>query len=769
MTIDMKYNREKIVTNIQSKSTDQQTQIKQRQTMLPGDVSYRTQHVFASTTQQIRKKNSTKTAEDNNCFKTTTKPFYSFVPLVQERWINNNFQPSKNDLRMIPNVSEDIDIYAENNNQWKEKTLLDQLPFYAKAKEYKIMICTWNINQGIYSPEIISKWTSLICHDPDIVVCGVQELDMRVNAIITGKKYSEKAEKWQSLIISSLNSNSKDTYVDCGLYQLCGVVLFAFVKESMSKQVEEFGLAECRTGAMGGKLANKGGVAIGMKLFDSRICFVNSHLAAHQVFMERRNKDWEDISKMEIKYVKGTNEIIVPLLEHDIVFWMGDLNYRIDMDDATVRRLVTKKDYKQLYENDQLKKCRKENKVFHKFNEAEINFAPTFKVKIDNGEYKENRIPSWCDRILWKTERRHVVISEIYKSYDIYSSDHKPVSSFLKIHVQQTDKEKKKIVEDFIEKALPWYEAISKPNPYFENEFVRFHDVDPLSEYTEKIIIENRGRSIMRLKIKDYDYIKTTYPFANITLSSDKLNIQEGRDKCILKITINFDVYTLHHLQKKQSSEFTFEIEVKGYDKLIPIKVIILARKTCLGHSIENLCKLNQPIKGKVSKSVYIEPPFQIPKEMYRLVEKIKTYPIFLLRNCLNLPADQKQRLMIIDRLDTDSEFPSGLKIRSYIDALILLMGSFQESILHDDFKKDIVRYSDDINLMKKYVAFMMDPLHQYVFVYIIRFIQYLVGKGLDKLKVCRLFSTTLIHVPKNDNDISFACQKIITMMIDIL
>ena len=99
---------------------------------------------------------------------------------------------------MIPNVSEDLDLFAENPEQWKEKTLLDQLPFYAKAKEYKIMICTWNINQGIHSADDIQTWTSLVVDDPDIVVCGVQELDMRVDAIITGKKYSEKAEKWKN-------------------------------------------------------------------------------------------------------------------------------------------------------------------------------------------------------------------------------------------------------------------------------------------------------------------------------------------------------------------------------------------------------------------------------------------------------------------------------------------------------------------------------------------------------------------------------------------
>ena len=35
---------------------------------------------------------------------------------------------------------------------------------------------------------------------------------------------------------------------------------------------------------------NKGGVGISFKLFDTSICFVNSHFAAHQDEVERRNQ-----------------------------------------------------------------------------------------------------------------------------------------------------------------------------------------------------------------------------------------------------------------------------------------------------------------------------------------------------------------------------------------------------------------------------------------------------------------------------------------------
>ena len=68
-------------------------------------------------------------------------------------------------------------------------------------------------------------------------------------------------------------------------------------------------------------LGNKGGVAIRLEYERTSLCFVSSHLAAHTDGTEKRNKDYQEICKNLI--FDG-----LAITDHDMVFWMGDLNYR---------------------------------------------------------------------------------------------------------------------------------------------------------------------------------------------------------------------------------------------------------------------------------------------------------------------------------------------------------------------------------------------------------------------------------------------------------
>ena len=76
--------------------------------------------------------------------------------------------------------------------------------------------------------------------------------------------------------------------------------------------------------------------------------------------------------------------IDLTILEHELVFWMGDLNYRID-DSVTkedVFRYIKEKNLEILREKDQLNIERSKNNVFQGFNEDVLRFYPTYKVII---------------------------------------------------------------------------------------------------------------------------------------------------------------------------------------------------------------------------------------------------------------------------------------------------------------------------------------------------------------------------------------------------
>jgi hypothetical protein len=91
----------------------------------------------------------------------------------------------------------------------------------------------------------------------------------------------------------------------------------------------------------------------------------------------------------------------------DYVFWQGDLNYRVDYSfDETVEE-IKKNNIQILLAKDQLIKQKQSNQVFYNFQEPEIRFQPTYRRIKGGDEYsnKKNQSPSWCDRIMVKTNR----------------------------------------------------------------------------------------------------------------------------------------------------------------------------------------------------------------------------------------------------------------------------------------------------------------------------------------------------------------------------
>ena len=124
------------------------------------------------------------------------------------------------------------------------------------------------------------------------------------------------------------------------------------------------------------------------------------------------------------------------------VIWLGDLNYRLDYgdqgnketpDEATFNDLIVdirNERYLELYfKYDQLRKEIEAERVFCGFTDLQPRFAPTFKVERNSYlEYKNQRSPAYCDRILYKSMDNQRLLPVSFESAcDIMTSDHKPV------------------------------------------------------------------------------------------------------------------------------------------------------------------------------------------------------------------------------------------------------------------------------------------------------------------------------------------------------
>lgn len=93
------------------------------------------------------------------------------------------------------------------------------------------------------------------------------------------------------------------------------------------------------------------------------------------------------------------------MFNHHVKVIFGDLNYKIDLDAATVKNLITSKDYEKLHRYEELTTfAQKDSEIMRDFQEAPLYFDPTYKYQLNSNEYDPSRVPGWTDRILYEAK-----------------------------------------------------------------------------------------------------------------------------------------------------------------------------------------------------------------------------------------------------------------------------------------------------------------------------------------------------------------------------
>lgn len=342
----------------------------------------------------------------------------------------------------------------------KEKKITQKLKRredeFTDKEKYSVFCGTWNVN-GENPPDSLQMWFDKVGIEderrktpPDIIVIGLQEVGE------TFSWCSGKAQEWNQALKSSFPKHRNYSLIE--MVCMLRIVMFVYVEDSLMAILSTTDISKVPTGILG-IMGNKGGVGIRMDIHDTSLCFINSHLAAKQMRCKRRNEDYRDVDR-KMRFKKTPT--LCKIRDHEIIFWIGDLNYRINDTIEQVKRKIEGKEYKDLLQNDQLFLQMKLAAAFEGYIEEDIDFNPTYKYNNGSNEWdsKKNRIPAWCDRILYKGDMEDIEVDHYTSHPDILFSDHMPVSSLFRIAVKKIDKRRydniyKEVVSEISGSTVP--------------------------------------------------------------------------------------------------------------------------------------------------------------------------------------------------------------------------------------------------------------------------------------------------------------------------
>ncbi|XP_061153063.1 phosphatidylinositol 3,4,5-trisphosphate 5-phosphatase 1 [Syngnathus typhle] len=307
-----------------------------------------------------------------------------------------------------------------------------------------VFVGTWNMgNAG--PPRNITSWfqckgqgktqDDTADHIPhDIYVIGTQEDPL-------GER------EWADTVKAVLRDITNISFKQVVIQTLWNIRILVLAKPEHENRISHVFSDSVKTG-IANTLGNKGAVGVSFMFNGTSFGFVNSHLTSGSEKKLRRNQNYLNI----LRFLNLGDKKLNPFdITHQFthLFWLGDLNYRVDFPNVEAENVVSKiklQQYQELLCRDQLNMEINDDKVFLHFAEEEITFAPTYrferytrdkyaytKAKTTGTKYN---LPSWCDRVLWKSYPLVHVICQAYGcTNDIMTSDHSPVFASFEVGV----------------------------------------------------------------------------------------------------------------------------------------------------------------------------------------------------------------------------------------------------------------------------------------------------------------------------------------------
>ncbi|XP_047191479.1 inositol polyphosphate 5-phosphatase Ka isoform X3 [Scophthalmus maximus] len=323
---------------------------------------------------------------------------------------------------------------------------------------FRLHMVTWNVATADPPDDVTSLLHLNSPKSPDLYVIGLQEVYSGPLRFMSDVVFDDP---WSHRLMSTLAPRN---YIKVSSIRMQGLLLLFFSKLQHLPFIRDIQATYTRTGIFG-YWGNKGGVSIRLSFYGHTLCFLNCHLAAHMKYATERVDEFEHIMNTQTFECKTAPRVV----DHSLVFWFGDLNFRIqDHGMHFVRSCISNQTYNLLWSKDQLIMMKNKEEMLQEFEEGHLDFQPTYKFDLNSDTYDsrlyrtwfgfngKKRKPAWTDRILWRlrpkaptTTDEHVETTETVKGareleedeeyplkirQDLYTSDmeysvsdHKPV------------------------------------------------------------------------------------------------------------------------------------------------------------------------------------------------------------------------------------------------------------------------------------------------------------------------------------------------------
>ncbi|NXY07529.1 SHIP2 phosphatase, partial [Pteruthius melanotis] len=379
-------------------------------------------------------------------------------------------------------------------------------------------ITSWITSKGL--GKTLDEVTMAIPHD--IYVFGTQENSL-------GDK------EWVDFLRTVLKDFTEVEYRPVAMQSLWNIKVVVLVKPEHENRISHVSTSSVKTG-IANTLGNKGAVGVSFMFNGTSFGFVNCHLTSGNEKTARRNQNYLDILRLLSLGDKQLSSFDISL-RFTHLFWFGDLNYRLDMDIQEILNYISRKELEPLLKVDQLNLEKEKHKVFLRFGEEEITFPPTYRYERGSRDtyvwHKQKptgvrtNVPSWCDRILWKSyPETHVNCNAYGCTDDIVTSDHSPVFGSFEVGVTSQFVSKKGAYaqgDTLLTPLPPWSKGDSNALPLHgglskssEQAYIEFESIEAIVKTSSrtKFFIEFYSTCLEEFKKS----------FENDSQSSDNIN-----------------------------------------------------------------------------------------------------------------------------------------------------------------------------------------------------------------------------------------------------